>query len=435
MNFIAIVVMHLVSLAVLMAKSHSDPLSDAILEEWESFKMKYGKKYSNKTEEKFRLKVFLDNWRKITKHNDRYERGEVTFKMGMNKYGDLAVRAHGKAHGRAWWWPAAPPGGGGLQGRRGARAGEGGQLHRPRQRGAAPRRGLEAAGRRHARGRPGALLVLLGLQRHGRAGGPDVQEDRQAGAAERAEPRRLFAEARQPRLLRRFHEPGLPVRQREPRPGHRPGLPVHRPGGAVPLPARGGRRQRRGLRGAAQRQRGPAAGGRGHRGPRVRVPGRRPRVLPLLPPGRVLRATLPEQQHRAAPRGAGGRLRHGPRRQGLLDPEELLGDVLGTARLHALGPRRDQPLRGRHSCQLPAGVADPPTPTSSVIVYSFTPTTRNPFLPRLKLTYYSQIFLTTDPSKTLRPLEVLRCFFPPKFAIKVTNLLLFSNFVMSTKQN
>ncbi|XP_063241694.1 procathepsin L-like isoform X4 [Bacillus rossius redtenbacheri] len=89
MNFIAIVVMHLVSLAVLMAKSHSDPLSDAILEEWESFKMKYGKKYSNKTEEKFRLKVFLDNWRKITKHNDRYERGEVTFKMGMNKYGDL----------------------------------------------------------------------------------------------------------------------------------------------------------------------------------------------------------------------------------------------------------------------------------------------------------------------------------------------------------
>ena len=40
-------------------------------------------------EERFRQKVFLENRRKIAKHNQLYEMGKVTYKLGLNKYSDL----------------------------------------------------------------------------------------------------------------------------------------------------------------------------------------------------------------------------------------------------------------------------------------------------------------------------------------------------------
>lgn len=35
------------------------------------------------------MKIFLDNKRKITEHNRRFELKEVSYKLGMNKYGDM----------------------------------------------------------------------------------------------------------------------------------------------------------------------------------------------------------------------------------------------------------------------------------------------------------------------------------------------------------
>lgn len=35
------------------------------------------------------MKIFFDNKRKIVEHNRRYEMNEVSYKLGMNKYGDL----------------------------------------------------------------------------------------------------------------------------------------------------------------------------------------------------------------------------------------------------------------------------------------------------------------------------------------------------------
>ncbi|KAJ8883220.1 hypothetical protein PR048_015060 [Dryococelus australis] len=73
--------------------------------------IKYGKKYSNAAEERFRFKVFLHNMQTIAEHNDRYERGEVTFKMGMNKYGDMwsdlpLTKANGaRFSGGVIWFP------------------------------------------------------------------------------------------------------------------------------------------------------------------------------------------------------------------------------------------------------------------------------------------------------------------------------------------
>lgn len=35
------------------------------------------------------MKIYLDNKRKIVEHNRKYELNEVTYKLGMNKYGDM----------------------------------------------------------------------------------------------------------------------------------------------------------------------------------------------------------------------------------------------------------------------------------------------------------------------------------------------------------
>lgn len=35
------------------------------------------------------MKIYMENKNKINKHNQRYHRGEVTYKLAMNKYGDL----------------------------------------------------------------------------------------------------------------------------------------------------------------------------------------------------------------------------------------------------------------------------------------------------------------------------------------------------------
>jgi len=39
-------------------------------------------------EEKFRLKIFMENKGKIARHNQKAHRGEVSFLMKMNHFGD-----------------------------------------------------------------------------------------------------------------------------------------------------------------------------------------------------------------------------------------------------------------------------------------------------------------------------------------------------------
>lgn len=45
----------------------------------------------NEFEDKFRMKVYLENRHKIAKHNARFEKGEASFKMEMNHFGDLVI--------------------------------------------------------------------------------------------------------------------------------------------------------------------------------------------------------------------------------------------------------------------------------------------------------------------------------------------------------
>lgn len=41
-------------------------------------------------EEKLRMQIFMENQLKIVKYNKRYGKGEVSYKLAMNKFGDLS---------------------------------------------------------------------------------------------------------------------------------------------------------------------------------------------------------------------------------------------------------------------------------------------------------------------------------------------------------
>lgn len=61
-------------------------LLDLAKDEWEAFKYYHNKSYANDIEEKFRMKIYLENRHRIAKHN---KDGDKTYKLGMNKYGDM----------------------------------------------------------------------------------------------------------------------------------------------------------------------------------------------------------------------------------------------------------------------------------------------------------------------------------------------------------
>ena len=45
--------------------------------------------YESNTEEKFRMKIFMENRHKIAEHNHKYELGLVPYKLKVNKYSDM----------------------------------------------------------------------------------------------------------------------------------------------------------------------------------------------------------------------------------------------------------------------------------------------------------------------------------------------------------
>lgn len=51
----------------------------------------FEKSYSNRVEENLRYTIFLQNLQKIREHNEKYENGETTFKMGVNRFADMTA--------------------------------------------------------------------------------------------------------------------------------------------------------------------------------------------------------------------------------------------------------------------------------------------------------------------------------------------------------
>jgi len=80
--FVVVVLLALVSLASCVS------VSKLLSDEWHLFKSTHNKKY-NEFEEKFRMKVYMENRHKVARHNILFEKGEKSYTLAMNHFGDL----------------------------------------------------------------------------------------------------------------------------------------------------------------------------------------------------------------------------------------------------------------------------------------------------------------------------------------------------------
>nr|ATU82515.1 venom C1A protease 2 [Lethocerus distinctifemur] len=79
----------LVLFTCLLAVCQAISYFDLVQEEWTLFKLHHKKEYKNDMEEKFRLKIFMENKKKVLRHNKHYEQGVVSFKLKLNHFADL----------------------------------------------------------------------------------------------------------------------------------------------------------------------------------------------------------------------------------------------------------------------------------------------------------------------------------------------------------
>merc|ERR1712121_563390 len=56
---------------------------------WELFKTVHKKSYETEAEDLLRKEIFLNNVQKVEEHNQKFEAGEVSFKLGVNQFSDL----------------------------------------------------------------------------------------------------------------------------------------------------------------------------------------------------------------------------------------------------------------------------------------------------------------------------------------------------------
>ncbi|KRT84116.1 Peptidase, partial [Oryctes borbonicus] len=79
----------LVLFSIFFVNAHAVSFYDLVKEQWDEFKLAYKKNYENLTEEKYRMKIFMENAHAISKHNQLYEQGLVTFSMKVNEWADM----------------------------------------------------------------------------------------------------------------------------------------------------------------------------------------------------------------------------------------------------------------------------------------------------------------------------------------------------------
>lgn len=54
-----------------------------------SLQLKFHKSYHNEQEEQVRLQIYLEKKQFVEEHNQRFQKGEVSFKLGINQFSDM----------------------------------------------------------------------------------------------------------------------------------------------------------------------------------------------------------------------------------------------------------------------------------------------------------------------------------------------------------
>ena len=58
-------------------------------QEWEEYKIKFSKKYNDADHESSKRAIFTESKKKVAEHNQKHEKGEVTYTMGINQFTDM----------------------------------------------------------------------------------------------------------------------------------------------------------------------------------------------------------------------------------------------------------------------------------------------------------------------------------------------------------
>lgn len=66
--------------------------------EWESYKTKFEKSYEGQDEEQQRKATYFENVKTMEEHNQKFEKGEVTWSMGINQFSDLTKEEFKNRH-------------------------------------------------------------------------------------------------------------------------------------------------------------------------------------------------------------------------------------------------------------------------------------------------------------------------------------------------
>lgn len=79
----------LLCLIGLLSMTQAVSFFELVLEEWDTYKLTHSKAYQSPMEDKFRMKIFMENKAKIERHNALVAKGQKSYHLKMNKYGDL----------------------------------------------------------------------------------------------------------------------------------------------------------------------------------------------------------------------------------------------------------------------------------------------------------------------------------------------------------
>ena len=77
--------------------AYASALKD-IQKEWLEYLNKYGKNYRSWDENQKRFENFVNNYKLIKQHNERFEKGFVSYKMAVNAFSDMSIKEMEVSH-------------------------------------------------------------------------------------------------------------------------------------------------------------------------------------------------------------------------------------------------------------------------------------------------------------------------------------------------